>query len=818
MSQHEVARVVQRPEIIQMIESGDGPATTTPTANPLTTVHSLLRGRYWIAAILVVVGLGVGSFVGYRLKPPVYRSTGLVRVKPILPRVLYQSEQNGVMPMFDTFVDSQVSLLESQRVIDLAMQADEWRALNRGLSPEAVAAFSTSLEVTHGRGSEMIAVSFTDGDATVAMTAVRAVIESYNKLYGENDALSDEKIRQTLEDRRTALTNDLKAKNDQILEIAREFGSDSLEDIYNFKLQEAQKLESEFKAADLARVVAEAQSGQTAVPATLPAVAAAGTSVPAPATQPARISPELVAISDPIMRNYLVEKQDIQRRIETNKRLGEKHHSMIEARVTLALIDKQIQKQMDLHKDDLPAAAGLIGQSPRQLSVAEMRSNVESIRKLHADAHAETVDVGRKRMQISTIRADADAVRQRLKDTEARIEQLNVESPVRGRINVVSYGDRPLTPFTDKRAAFAAAGGVGLSAFGVGAVLLFGLIGRRVRHISDVHHTGAPFGRLLGVLPALPHDLSDPLQAKVASHSVHHIRSLLQSLDPHLGCRSIAITSPSPAAGKTSLTLALGLSFAASGSRTLLVDCDMVGGGLTRRISRSGQRKLGQVLRRAGLLDAMKIEFILRRARATGKRFGEAGVALRYLTPADVDYALEVQTQATVGLREVVNGESLEDCITGTGTPNLFILPLGSAQGHHVAELSANAIRRILAAASGQFNTVLIDTGPALGSIEAGMVANAVDHVVLTLSRGESRSFVERALAHLQSVQAKVAGVVFNRAHPADIVSSGYSSSVSRPSGQQRLPDVNTSVLTSHSRFGPVATAVLALGPSAEER
>jgi Mrp family chromosome partitioning ATPase len=173
--------------------------------------------------------------------------------------------------------------------------------------------------------------------------------------------------------------------------------------------------------------------------------------------------------------------------------------------------------------------------------------------------------------------------------------------------------------------------------------------------------------------------------------------------------------------------------------------------------------------------------------------------------------------QSNLGLRELLNGESFQDCITGTGTPNLFILPLGSAERHHVGELSAKAIRGILAAASHQFDTVLIDTGPVLGSIEAGMVATATDQAVLVLSRGESRSFVERAVAHLQAVQAKVAGVVFNRAHPDDIMSSGYSSSVSRPSGKPRLPDVNASVLTSHGRLGPVATAVLALGAVSED-
>src|SRR4051794_2985264 len=83
--------------------------TDAPPANPLVQVHSLLRGRYWIAIPLALIGLAIGAPVGYRLTKPIYKSTGAVRVKPVLPRVLYQNEQNAVMPMFDSFMESQAS-------------------------------------------------------------------------------------------------------------------------------------------------------------------------------------------------------------------------------------------------------------------------------------------------------------------------------------------------------------------------------------------------------------------------------------------------------------------------------------------------------------------------------------------------------------------------------------------------------------------------------------------------------------------------------------------------------------------------------------
>src|SRR4051794_28217459 len=145
------------------------PAGETAPPNPLTQLHALLRGRYWLAIILAVIGLIAGAVGGFYAQRPSYQSTGLIRIKPNLPRILYQNEQNGVMPMFDAFVESQVSLVQSQRVIDLAMQNPDWAALKRGLEPEQVLAFTNSLEVAHPRGGELVVVQFTDRDPNAAM-------------------------------------------------------------------------------------------------------------------------------------------------------------------------------------------------------------------------------------------------------------------------------------------------------------------------------------------------------------------------------------------------------------------------------------------------------------------------------------------------------------------------------------------------------------------------------------------------------------------------------------------------------------------------
>ena len=64
-----------------------------------------LRRHYKWAIALALIGMLVGAISGYKLAPaPEWPSTGLIHIKPILPKILYSTDQNGVMPMFDQYV------------------------------------------------------------------------------------------------------------------------------------------------------------------------------------------------------------------------------------------------------------------------------------------------------------------------------------------------------------------------------------------------------------------------------------------------------------------------------------------------------------------------------------------------------------------------------------------------------------------------------------------------------------------------------------------------------------------------------------------
>ncbi len=786
---------------------GQAPEPAQPARNPLLVLHGLLRGRYiWAVPLALVLAAGA-AFVAYRYFPLKYQSTGLVQIRPYIPGIL--KDQAGVMPMFEAFAESQAQLMRSRRTIDMAMQNPEWAGLGRGVSPQTVTDFTESLAVARPKGGEMVLVNFTDPDPTAAMIAVASIIQAYQALYGENDIQSIESRIQVLEGLRTRHTAELDGIRKRIDGIGAEFGSNKLEQQYQFKVEELNKLESQLKQVQLNLAIAEAALGQAATqPSTQPA------ETMAPATQPAELTDEVVAAVDPIARDALRRLRSLQHRLEWHLQTkGENHRDVKQTRFELATAEAELGEAVRFFRDAV--AKGLIpnpltsqqqapGAPVRAIDLAPLRSQQQKLLALYEREKQATMELGRKNMLIESLRVEEENVRIKLDEVKARIETLNLESAGSGRIVVISRGDRPVAPSNDKRIPVAGASGFGGFAIGIGLAVLVGLMDRRFRSIGDARTSLRHVNRILGILPSLPDDLSDPEQMAIAAHCVHHIRTLLQIHAGRADQHVFAVTSPASGDGKTSLTLALGLSFAACECKTLLIDCDVIGGGLTARVDTIIRRKLGQVLRRQGLLTENQLKEALAIAQHANRRLGEVLIEMGYLTPEDVRQALSIQNESVVGLVDVLAGENLMDCVITTGTPGLCVLPLGAADTQHVGQLSPAVVRRILNEARQHFDVILIDTGPILGSLEAAIVAAEADEVILTVSRGEQRLPAERAIEHLGNIGARIAGIVFNRAQVDDIASSGYSSAVST-----RFVSNRALVPAGAGRFGPVASAVV---------
>ncbi len=199
----------------------------------------------------------------------------------------------------------------------------------------------------------------------------------------------------------------------------------------------------------------------------------------------------------------------------------------------------------------------------------------------------------------------------------------------------------------------------------------------RIRHAADAE-VGLHSFRLLGMLPTLPDDLTDPEQVALAAYAVHHIRILLQisSPKPWEEGRVLVIAGSEAGSGKTSLTTVWGLVFSVCGSWTLVTDANIVGAGLTRRFN----------------------------------------------------------NKSDIGRLDAYDGADISGCISPTKTRNLGLLSVGTAQPHDANTLSPYHLQRIIMDAARSYDRVLSDTDPVSGGLEASIAASLAEETMMVCS------------------------------------------------------------------------------------
>jgi polysaccharide biosynthesis transport protein len=722
------------------------PSNAAPTMTPIKKMHRLLRGRYAIALTLAAAGAIAGAVAGYESTRPKFRSQGIVEIRPIIQNALTGDK---MMLMYQAYIQNQVALLSGPRVLGAALSSQEWAATRRGSSPDVQTKFEDNLEVQVQPGTTYILVKYLDADRDVALAAVQAVIRSYKQIYGNVNTNETQEKMTILENQRQKTASLINEKRNLMLGYARQIGTADVAAYFDEKLKNLADLQNQLSQVTLQLNDVEALVKPSA--ATQPSGAIAGLSAPAPA-KPKMTETEIAAV-DPTMKEMLAQRRTLQSKYDRAAAIGPNARMTLDAKADVDIQNGEIARYVDDFRTRYVAIAiDPQTNTPVPVSAAtldQLRTRVAFLQTLVDNEKKETHELSSAKLNIQTLDNEIAKLKEELDTTDHAIAELSSETLMSGNLNVISEGYVPAQAAVDRRKQMAALGLIGGSSLPLGLLMLIGLMDSRHRFSDEITTdlSGVP---LLGILPDLPDLLSNPEQASVAAHCVHQIRTMLQLSSESQNRRVFAVTSPSPGDGKTSLTLALGLSFAATGSKTLLIDADLIGAGLTARMNTG---------RPEGVLEAIA-----------------SRTMLQHVVKTDVE--------------------------------NLSILPVGSARPSASAMLTPAAVQRMVAEARNQYDVILIDTGPILGSIEASPVSVAADGVILTVARGQSRQLVEKSLAHLVAIGARLSGVVFNRANTYD-----FRQSISRMS-MQRLPSpyVNgnhpDSSVTQPTNIGPIARAV----------
>lgn len=767
--------------------------------SPLSLVRRLLRGRYLVTIILAaVLGLG-GAAAGFVFAKPEFESTATLRIAPVMPKVLYESEMSSPIPMFNSYVETQLSLIQSRRVIELAKQTPTWREAVED-TPEIADEFAQLL-VTHPKGSQLILITALDENPAIAQASAKAVVDAYMEVYGETDLVKEMQRTQLLQERSAQFSRQLESLRRSILEIANEFGTDDLGEIHAFQVRELQTIESELKAAKLTLAIAEslgkdAKKNAAAVPELTVA------EISAIDERMQHLVKEMEILDLKLQEIALVYKNPERR---TDYQLAVQQQNFLQSK-----IDEHARTFRESYVANMGVMNSTTGAMSPILTPEQAKQKVERLQALYEETKAETLALGQKNLQIESLRAEMSRMQEALDKTNFRIEQLSVESSVGGRITILSQPELASEPVNaHKMRQMSLAGGVAGSGIALALVIFLGFLNPRVRYIADAEDVQPA---LLGALPELPEDVTDPADALIASQCVHQIRTVLQTNPRTRNAQVLTITSAASGTGKTSLALSLGLSFASSGTRTLIIDGDPVGRGLTRRTGVALRPKLARVLRESGVISEAQAKEALDKAKKSGKSIGQTLRDLGYIKKKELEDALTLQRECSAGLLHALNGEDPEDCTLEMGVPNLSILPASQWADVAIDMVSRRAMTELVDKLRNMYELILIDAGPVPGPTDSSIMAASADGVLMIVSRGEHNADLRRALHHLELIQAPLLGLVFNRANIRDLAHSNHSSS----SSSARAYDVERTASQTegfehrevYARYGPLAQSV----------
>ncbi len=273
-------------------------------------------------------------------------------------------------------------------------------------------------------------------------------------------------------------------------------------------------------------------------------------------------------------------------------------------------------------------------------------------------------------------------------------------------IKIAEYAVPPVEPSQDKRVKVQAAGMVGGLFLGMLLALLVDKFDKRLRDPRDVEPLlGAP---LLGTIPRI-HELKrikGEHARNLIAEEFRIIRTQLLFGNPELQHKVIAVTSPQPGDGKTSLAVNLAISIAKAGRRVLLIDAD--------------------------------------------------------LRKPDIHRIFNISD--TPGFAEVISGSHEPGAvIRKSDIDGLEVLAAGTPLTRPSELLSRPDVARVLAALGEIYDHIILDTAPLLPVSDTHVLVGLVDGVLTSFNADVDRNTVTVVQEILRRSHANVIGTVMNQ-------------------------------------------------------
>jgi len=706
---------------------GDLPPAARAGGGAILAVHpsiwtALVRHKWLLMVTFVIVSGGLTA-AAWLLLAPQYRATAEIRVRPIIPRLVYRTDDNGMIPLYESFVNTQAAVVVSPTVLQRVLEQPEVQTTRwyqgKGVSPltsvlaahrTAMERLRTSLKVRPRGRTEIIDIFLVADRPHDAQVIVNAVIDQYiGYLQESSDRTSDVLYRQLLSQYR-ALRDDIMAREKVIARLKKQFGADMPSELVASKRMRLETLEAEVVEVRETLALRLWQASQWE------AMLERRKSDPSQETA-ASIHPQFAA--DPQWMEMFVAYRNAEHTLRVGAvHLGDEHPRMVELRERVRFMEDMLkareqqlasQLQAGLDQPGLPGAQGDVGGATLEMlqqQIAQLRFRkhllAEELREQQADWARTLDDAEALEREQQTVQRK----RELFADVRQRKEEWEMERNVPGSIEVLTRAFAPSKPLRDLRVL----GTVGAVVLGLlsGVAMVFVKAGRdqTISEVEDLHQHPA-IGTFLGHLPLLGRRrVTAPDQNERVRESIRMVRTVLAG---HIGATAgahVLVTSAGRGEGKSTVAMLLARSFARCNRKVLLVDADIRTRGISRQFG---------LERHTGLIE---------------------------LLTADVDES---------------------EMIVAGDERGLSILPAGTHGGSLDPEILSNGrLDAMMERWRRRYDLVMLDSPPVLSVADGRILSRHADGTILVVREDMTQRYeVTDALRSIHAAGGRLWGTVF---------------------------------------------------------
>lgn len=697
------------PLATEVVDAGPGPDMGGGMSR--FSLWQLLKFKWSIGLIVLLLAAPSIAAV-WKFIVPVYKAKAVIQVSPIIQRIAFNTQENGMIPLYQQFLNSQVGVITSNTVLQRVLDNENVRktswyrgsggAMEAPLSP--LERLQKALSAKPRPGTQFVDVTMDAENPADAALILNELLVQYQLFANERtSATSDSVLREleaqkkTREERIAELENSIASMQKQL----KSADPDALLDQQQQRLDDdrakLENLERSIKIAKQELAMLTPTSGPASQPATQPAT---------------RFE------DDPEWSNrYVMLKTAQSAATVAAERFGEGHPQMKEARQRVALAEELLKEREEQLKGRTfgMASSGLaLGPSgtttavdrataERRIGLLEleyslMRDTYQANLVSHDKDFESAAELKRRLQTLAQERETYNTIR-------SELEKKNIEKDRPGSITVLSTANAPSEPDRDRRVLLTVAAVVVAVGLGFGQAYIRAIAAPSVQTLGDIGAIArAPF---LGRIPLLKNGQAGSAeQFAQLREAIRMIRTaVLERIHDQRGTIVMA-TSAGPGAGKTTMIVMLARSLAQCGKRVLLVDADV-------------------------------------RAPSIAKHFDAA---------------------EEPGLLDLLKGKATErEVVAPSDTPGLSIAPAGRYVDERDPELLANGtLKGAFDRWRKEYDVILLDSSPVLPVADARILARQADATILVVRASHcQRPEVYEALASLSLSGARLIGTVF---------------------------------------------------------